>query len=811
MTPIDDEKPRRRLILGRRQLLLVGGLVVAGAGVGTLARCQGEPDPTNSPAPSAEPSWTTPYARLRGRWHTQLTGGDVDLSVSENAQAVDGVDVSARRALDAMSPRGDGTRVWSDLPLDGGGRARVVALRHTADRLGTMALAYGTAGTTLYRDPGLRTRLVDGLDLLHERYLGFGAAQDENWYDREISVPLALTSTCLLLGDALERDRVKRYMAAVDSFTPTPSRAGANLVWTSQVVAERAILLDDGAKLDEARSGLQRALHTVTSGDGVYPDGSFIQHKNHPYTGGYGTSFLRSSVRLVELLHDSPWQVDGEQLDFLLDFAIDGVAPWLHKGALLSAVRGREISRRGSTEHNACHVAMSAFLSLGELAPPERREVLGGVTRHLLEQDTLTPFLGINSAPSVTAARRLISSGVPATPPEDGTRVFAAMDRVVHRHSRYTFAIAMSSSRIATYEAINGENQHGWWTGSGATYLYDDDLAQFDDGYWPTVDATRLPGTTVPTGTPADGGNADTLSSVALAGGVSLGQVGLATMSFRTPVHSPDTVTGRKSWFLLGDEIVALGAGITAPASRTVETVVENRKLSADVPQQLVVDGTALGSTPTARSFDRPGWAHLTGPVAGSDIGYVFLTEANVRASRGSRTGRWSDINHDPAFDFHEEIRRDYATLLIQHGRGPRGGRYAYVLLPGASADTARDYAARPPVTVLSNTPGLQAVRKGNVVAASFNSTDEQSVAGITVRTRVSVIVVRDDGGLSVAVSDPSQTVRGAVRIGLDQRLRRVVTSDPRIQVLPDENVSTLLVDLSDTRGQTVSAVFETA
>lgn len=810
MTSTDGEQPHRRLTIGRRQLLLVSGLVVAGAGIGVTYLRQSDPDPTSGPTPPAETTPTTPYTRLRDRWYAQLTGGDVDLSVPEIAQAVEGVDAAAQNARAAMSPRGDRTGVWPDLPLEGTGRTRAVALRHTADRLSSMALAYGTVGAALYRDPDLRTSLVDGLDLLDERYAGFETTLDEPWFDREISVPLALTSICLLLGDDLEKDRLEQYLAPVDSFTPEPSKAGANLVWTSQVVAERAILLDDGAKLDAAREGLLRALHTVTSGDGVYPDGSFIQHRRHPYTGGYGISFLRSSVRLVELLHGSRWQVDGAQLDFLLDFAIDGVAPWLHKGALLSPVRGREISRRPATDHNAGQVAMGAFLAVGELAPPERQEILAGITRHVIEQDTLTPFLGTKNVPAVAAAHRLLSSGVSATPPEEGTRVYAAMDRVVHRRPGFTFAIAMSSSRIATYEAINGENQHGWWTGSGATYLYDDDLAQFDDGYWPTVDATRIPGTTVPTGNPPDGSGSDVLSAVGLAGGVSLDQLGLATMAFRAPADSPDAVTGRKSWFLLGDEIVALGAGITGPVGRAVETVVENRKLSADTPQPFVVDGADLGTEPMGRSFGSPGWAHLTGPVEGSDIGYVFLTDARVRASRESRTGRWSDINHSTAFDFPDEIQHDYLTLCIDHGRGPRGGRYAYVLLPGASPEQVRGYAASPPVTVLSNTPGLQAVRRGDVVAASFGSTDEQSVAGITARTRVSVLLVQDGSTLSMAVSDPSQSVRGTARIGLDHRIGQVVTADPRIQVQADGATSTLLVDLSDARGQTFKVVLET-
>jgi len=138
-------------------------------------------------------------------------------------------------------------------------------------------------------------------------------------------------------------------------------------------------------------------------------------------------------------------------------------------------------------------------------------------------------------------------------------------------------------------------------------------------------------------------------------------------------------------------------------------------------------------------------------------------------------------------------------------------GLDAYALLPGASPGTVRDYAASPPVTVLSNTPGLQAVRRGDTVGASFWSTEEQSVAGITARTRVSVLVVRDGSRLSVAISDPSQTVQGRARVGLDHRIGQVVTADPRIQLQASDATSTLLVDLSDARGQSFAAVFETA
>ena len=51
----------------------------------------------------------------------------------------------------------------------------------------------------------------------------------------------------------------------------------------------------------------------------------------------------------------------------------------------------------------------------------------------------------------------------------------------------FALGIAMSSNRIENYETINGENLCAWYTGDGMTYLYDNDLAQYSDSFWPTV------------------------------------------------------------------------------------------------------------------------------------------------------------------------------------------------------------------------------------------------------------------------------------------------------------------------------------
>ncbi|MFD0382570.1 polysaccharide lyase family 8 super-sandwich domain-containing protein [Streptomyces stramineus] len=94
----------------------------------------------------------------------------------------------------------------------------------------------------------------------------------------------------------------------------------------------------------------------------------------------------------------------------------------------------------------------------------------------------------------------------PPAPEPVGHRLFAAMDRAVHRRPGWTANIAMASDRIAHYENGNGENPRGWHTGAGMLYWWGARTGgdQYTDAFWPTVDPCRLPGTTVSAKRPAD-------------------------------------------------------------------------------------------------------------------------------------------------------------------------------------------------------------------------------------------------------------------------------------------------------------------
>src|SRR5208282_778762 len=148
------------------------------------------------------------------------------------------------------------------------------------------------------------------------------------------------------------------------------------------------------------------------------------------------------------------------------NWVVNSFEPVIYNGAMMDMVRGRAISRYSETEFNDGGSAVSAIKQIG-------------------------PF-----APDATGAAFTNWANSPVEPP--GQYPFADMDRVVAWRQNFCFSLSLSSSRIANYESINGENLHGWFTGDGMTYLYlGNPESQFTGDFWPTVDAYHPPGTTV--------------------------------------------------------------------------------------------------------------------------------------------------------------------------------------------------------------------------------------------------------------------------------------------------------------------------
>ncbi|MCB6144135.1 hypothetical protein LI288_14100, partial [Lachnospira pectinoschiza] len=133
-------------------------------------------------------------------------------------------------------------------------------------------------------------------------------------------------------------------------------------------------------------------------------------------------------------------------------------------------------------------------------------------------------------------------------------------------------------------------------TADGMFYLYNNDGVQFGNSYWPTVDPYRLPGTTVDTVALQDENSSFTTvtSPETWVGGAAAENqavMGMALNKQGTKNNGtvlPMNLRAKKSWFVLEDQTIALGAEISGDTTASIETVVDNRLLNTSYQYQII-------------------------------------------------------------------------------------------------------------------------------------------------------------------------------------------------------------------------------
>lgn len=224
-----------------------------------------------------------------------------------------------------------------------------------------MAQAYSIEGGMLYKDAGLLEDLIEALDWMYENRYNKKIREFDNWWDWEIGTPVKLNNIMFMLYNELGSERIGRFVDVIKYFAPDPKicaeqmypfeSTAANRVSMCKVAAGCGILTGKESDVAYASDALAPVFLYVTEGDGFYEDGSFIQHGNFPYTGGYGLGLMKDLAELVYLLEGSPWAVDGAKR--LYDWFFDSFVPLTYDGLMMDCVTGRSVSRDYNQEYCA--------------------------------------------------------------------------------------------------------------------------------------------------------------------------------------------------------------------------------------------------------------------------------------------------------------------------------------------------------------------------------------------------------------------------------------------------------------------------
>ncbi|WP_030936026.1 polysaccharide lyase 8 family protein [Streptomyces sp. NRRL B-24720] len=696
------------------------------------------------------------FDALRAKWVEIQLGSGIDASVEPFTSKLAALGTTAAGYRSAMSPA-DGS-LWPDLPFSQGNN---LATNYT--RLVKMAQAYLQPGTKLTGDASLAADIIIGAEHLYTRVFNPSKALFGNSWHFTIGIPLDLSDLCVLMYDELSQEQIAKYSAAINHFIPPsdiPKYAtGANLTDQCRALAVRGIAVKDAELLSLARDFLSPLFPLVTTGDGLYADGSFVQHLWVPYTGSYGGVMISGLARLLGLLGGTSWAVTDPGVRNILDGIDRAFAPVIYNGQVLDAVNGRAVSRQAPAGYQGRgYGIMNSILLMAQGGTPKESDRWRAMVKGWLRRDAAHPFTENPTLDLVTLARfkeLYEDDSVEALPEPVGHHLFASMDRAVHRRKGWTAALSLYSSRIQPYECLNGEHLHGWHTGSGFLQWYADDGRndQYAEAFWPTVDPYRLPGTTVTAKRLADGaagGWGTGRSDRTWVGGTTDGEFAAVGQDLK---GVDSTLTAKKSWFFLDDAIVCLGAGITAADGQVAETIVENRKLGTAGTYALTVDGRRQpleqGWTGT---FNGARWAHIEGHG-----GYVFPGgTTSLHALREERTGAWKDINTGQP---DTRYTHPYLTLRAAHGSDPADATYAYVVLPRArSWETAARAKDKHWLQILANTADRQGVHVRELRLTAVNFWQPGTLAKLTTSAPAGVLIREHrDGTATLCVSDPTQ------------------------------------------------------
>jgi len=706
------------------------------------------------------------FDTLRLYWQSNLVN---------NGSSPSSVATTANNHWSSMSTSPMRTYLWSDLPF-GSVSANLVS---TYNRLQAMALAWATPGSSLQGNASLAAAVAGGLDWMNTNVYTVSATEYDNWFHWEISGPQSLNNTMVLLYPTLTGTQITNYLSAIDRYSPGGPGAtfgwmtGANTSDKVLVVAIRGILGRDSSKLTSAQNNLTPVFAYVTSSDGFYKDGSFVFHSKIAYNGHYGLVLLGDIPKIVNLLQGSTWQITDPSLTNVFNWVASSFEPLIYHGSMMDMVRGRAVSWSYETAANDGSGTISAARAIAQFAPAS------------------------------TAAALTNWANSPQLPP--GQFHFPAMDRVVALRNGFAFGISMSSSRIANYESINGGNLHGWFTGDGMTYLYlGNSETQYAGDFWPTVDPYHLPGTTVETNTHANSAGEATTTDQNWVGGAQVkGTYGVAGMS----MHSWNTsLFGRKSWFMLDNEIVCLGSGITCGGPVEVHTTAENRRLGSPITGSFTLNGRAItpaigwsSNLPSAT----PSWCAL-----GGTGGYYFPAgNTNLQAGFNASSGQWSAIN---SIDDSTTYTDNYLKLWFNHGLLQTNSSYAYVILPNMNTTSVSNYALNPDIVILTNTPFAQAVKKMSIglVAANFWTSGNQSADLISVNNKSSVITLENSNSIALGISDPTQTNNGVITVTINRPASSTISADPGVTVMQLSPQIIVSVNVSGSQGQSFQASF---
>lgn len=641
-------------------------------------------------------------------------------------------------------------------------------LRTSLLQINNMLKGYVIEDNKYYNNEKLKNDIIEALYTFYEKGYHEDVIEKGNWWHWEIGIPKTLNEVLIIGDEILPIDLKKDLINASKFFQPYPEYSGAgktakyssspekrlstgaNRLDTALISFGRGIISEDDIEIRNSINSIYEVFKLVEKGDGLYKDGSIIQHNNVPYNGTYGQVIYSGLSLFIYFASNTSYEIDSNKIKVAYDTFINGYPHLLINGGLNDSVNGRSISRDNNTELDK-GIGLIQFMALiSEGSEKEYKDKINSIIKKsLLENNYNNPLDKVTNYVRKDLLKNILKDDNIKKVNIDNVKIYNNMDRAVAiLNDDGKIVISMNSNRIANYETMNNENLKGYYTGDGMTYIYGLDSSSFVN-YWPLVDPLKIPGVTNSLNLLKDkeGDRRLNPSNKTFVGGASNGKYAIVAMDYNS--YNEKTFA-KKTWLFLENMMIALGSNITS-VDENIITTIDNRILNMEDFQEIYVNNEKLISE--AKISKKGDKITFHNKKLDENIAYILLEDLDVSAKIEKREGSWKAIGGKDKNIF----SKNFLEIYINHRINPVDQTYSYIVMPMYKKETMKNIDLEDIKIVRRDDKAhIIKITSKNMYAFNIFTDDELIIDDIKVKGTSSLIILDKDDEIEIIASNPS-------------------------------------------------------
>lgn len=570
----------------------------------------------------------------------------------------------------------------------------------------------------------------------------------DNWWYNQIGTPGSLVTLMLLVGDELNGELVEKAQPIIGRAHSEAggARPGGDRIKICGIQAKNCLFIGDDEKFNEVVRIIEAEIkhsewvgakygygfrhipsgfsNRKMGGRGIMHDNSFhhrVDGVNN--TLSYGLGYAAAFVEWAVYTTGTEFAFSQQRLEPLIDYFLDGICKTAVFGKYPDfGAKNRSISREGALRPYSAELA-EKLMTVSDYRKSELQEIVD------IRKNAVKPTLS-------------------------HATFYWDTEHFTYQRPDWFASVRMYSTRTHNMEQpYNSEGFYNHHRGDGTNHI-----SVTGDEYYdiaPVYDYQKIPGTTVMQKTEMPEDSEVRLQELGIkdfVGAATDGKYAAVGFDFQSP-HDP--LIARKSWFFFDKGYVCLGTGISCKNSDLpVATTLNQCLLRSDVT--IASDGKTAVLEKGEKQYENVDWIYQ------DKVGYVFPNPVSVHIKNDVATGSWWRINRQSDSP-KDEVKVDVFKAWIDHGKRPSDESYAYFVLPSLSLENLKQFNPKNALTILSNTPEVQAVVHSGLKmcqAVFYKAGEIQVTENLKLKCETPGIVILQanaDQAMKITVSDPNR------------------------------------------------------